>query len=336
MSSEQAHIDFDRIAKYLSNEAGEEERSLVEAWIAANSANQAEFEMIREIWQKAGAYHEPAPAAVDPLQAWDKLKRRIDDAEQIRLESDAFRRRSVFYYVVRVAAAFVLAIAVFYVFQTARDGGAVELRAEGTILKDTLPDQTGVALNAGTTLTFKKTKAERRAQLSGEAFFDVKADSLTPFIVDAGDAYVRVTGTSFNLQAYPDKDTIALSMETGSAWLIGKAVNDSLLVLAGGKAFFARSSGQMGTLEADPANDAFWLTRTLIFKRTELLQVFETLEKNYQVNIFAANPDILNCRLSARYKNATVENILEQIAAVFNLQVSSQGRDFHIMGEGCD
>lgn len=338
MSSEQKHIDYGQVVKYLSNEADAKERQRLETWIAANAGNRAEFEKIRVIWQKTGTYREAAPVEVDPLLAWNRLKRRIDDAgaAPLELEKETSRTKGLFYYIPRIAAAAALAIVVIYLFQLDRKQEVISLQAEEAIVKDTLPDQTAVALNAVTTLTFTETPTERRAGLSGEAFFDVKPDSAKPFVIDAGEALVKVVGTSFNLQAYPENDTIVLAMQTGHAWLIGKAAGDSLLVAAGGKAILSKATGRIGTLDTDPANDAFWLTRTLIFKRTDLLQVFKMLERNYQVNISVANPGILNCRLSARYSDATVENILEQIAAVFNLQISAAGREFQVTGEGCN
>lgn len=43
-------------------------------------------------------------------------------------------------------------------------------------------------------------RAERSAILEGEAYFIVKRDSLSPFMVKAGDSYIKVLGTTFNLK----------------------------------------------------------------------------------------------------------------------------------------
>lgn len=336
MGSENTHIDFEQVVKYLSNEAGETERLRVEGWIAGSESNKVEFEKIRSLWIKTGGYRQADPVQVDPLQAWEKLRNRLDGGKIVPFDQTISHRKGAAFYLVRAAAVIIFLITAVYILQLGRNQNKIVLQAENVIIRDTLPDQSVVALNAGSKVIFTVRPEARLAALTGEAFFEVKPGADKPFIVNAKNALVKVVGTSFNLQAYPEKDSIILSMATGAAWFLVTGGTDSLLVSAGSKAFYSRSSGKMGFLEAEAANDAFWLTKTLIFKRTDLSQVFDLLEKNYQVDISVANPGILNCRLSARYKDATIENILDQIAAVFNLQVSGDGNEFQIAGEGCN
>ncbi|ARA94689.1 hypothetical protein AWN76_017040 [Rhodothermaceae bacterium RA] len=69
----------------------------------------------------------------------------------------------------------------------------------------TLPDGSNVELASGTTLTYRWRWGQeaRRVSLEGEAFFDVVPDA-RPFVVEAFNATVRVTGTRFNVAAWPD------------------------------------------------------------------------------------------------------------------------------------
>lgn len=46
---------------------------------------------------------------------------------------------------------------------------------------------------------------QRLVELEGEAFFEVRKDTLKPFIVQTNRLKVRVLGTVFNLKAYPDE-----------------------------------------------------------------------------------------------------------------------------------
>ena len=79
-----------------------------------------------------------------------------------------------------------------------------------------LPDSTTVFLNAESRLRFPDRfvpGSERIVYLSGEAYFDVKRDPRSPFLVCLEHSAVKVTGTSFNVKAYPD-DTNELSQQT--------------------------------------------------------------------------------------------------------------------------
>lgn len=65
-------------------------------------------------------------------------------------------------------------------------------------------DGTRVYLYPGSRLCYpdKFGLTERRVTLDGEAYFEVSKNSHRPFIVDLDKASIRVTGTSFHLQAY--------------------------------------------------------------------------------------------------------------------------------------
>ena len=79
----------------------------------------------------------------------------------------------------------------------------VRLTQKGEKVKLILPDSSVVYLGAGSKLTwpshFVKGKL-RNIQLEGEAFFEVKHDTSSPFIVHSGQMQTRVLGTSFNVK----------------------------------------------------------------------------------------------------------------------------------------
>lgn len=73
-----------------------------------------------------------------------------------------------------------------------------------------LPDGSTVEMNSATQLRHRRAfatvpfveRAERRVNLTGEAYFDVVADG-RPFVVVTADAVVEVLGTRFNVRARP-------------------------------------------------------------------------------------------------------------------------------------
>ena len=81
----------------------------------------------------------------------------------------------------------------------------------------TLPDGSSVWLNAGSTLVYPADFGiqRRELQLTGEAFFIVKSDSLMPFNVHTTGVTVRALGTRFNVKAYPNDKTITATLEEG-------------------------------------------------------------------------------------------------------------------------
>ncbi|MEN6454532.1 MAG: FecR domain-containing protein [Prolixibacteraceae bacterium] len=71
--------------------------------------------------------------------------------------------------------------------------------------KIVLNDGTAIWLNSGSTLSYESNgNLVRRVYLTGEAFFDVKKNRATPFLVETKNFTVKVYGTQFNVRAYDD------------------------------------------------------------------------------------------------------------------------------------
>jgi len=69
-----------------------------------------------------------------------------------------------------------------------------------------LPDGSNVWLNASSSITYptRFTGNERKVEVQGEAYFEVKQQLELPFIVQLADQQITVLGTSFNVKDYPE------------------------------------------------------------------------------------------------------------------------------------
>jgi transmembrane sensor len=86
----------------------------------------------------------------------------------------------------------------------------------GSRVSFNLPDGTRGWLNSGSTLKYALNFEEsRKVELEGEAYFDVTPDKSLPFYVRTSGVQIRVLGTTFNLRAYPDDETIETTLLTG-------------------------------------------------------------------------------------------------------------------------
>ena len=86
-----------------------------------------------------------------------------------------------------------------------------------SVISDTLSDGSVVALNKNSTLSYPKsfdTKL-RQVTLKGEAFFEVKRNFEQAFIISAGESFVKVLGTSFNVKAYADSANVEVTVVSG-------------------------------------------------------------------------------------------------------------------------
>lgn len=75
-----------------------------------------------------------------------------------------------------------------------------------------LADGSSIRLNTATTLAISLSGDRRKVRMiEGEALFDVARDPHRPFIVDLGDAEVRVIGTSFNIRKRLDRTELTVT-----------------------------------------------------------------------------------------------------------------------------
>lgn len=80
-----------------------------------------------------------------------------------------------------------------------------------------LEDGTRVWLNADSKLVYPEqfAKDKREVSLVGEAYFEVKKDISKPFMVQADEMNIRVTGTSFNVSGYPTDSVVMTTLDEG-------------------------------------------------------------------------------------------------------------------------
>lgn len=153
-----------------------------------------------------------------------------------------------------------------------------------------LPDGTKVYLNANSTLVFPTVykSGQRWANVSGEAFFEVKSDKQHPFYVstisNTNKLNISVTGTKFNVSSYPDDLKSYVALFEGHV-----AVNHKKLVQG---QQFIQTTDDVQILSFNQAKVGAWLTGKFVFDDDNLSTILTALEKWYGVQFEVRNiPD---------------------------------------------
>ena len=185
------------IRAYLYNPMPEKVQRQFRSWCLREEGSHEKTEALREEWERLD------PAAVLPTdeEAYrGKLARLHGEMRPpLRLRTIPLSRRAA----AVAAAVVVLAMSVefFVVRHLTADSTTVLVTAENSKGRFTLPDGSVVWLNADSRLAYSNRfvdSEKREVRLEGEAFFDVRRDTLRPFEVTMGDLEVRVLGTRFN------------------------------------------------------------------------------------------------------------------------------------------
>ncbi len=103
-----------------------------------------------------------------------------------------------------------------------------------------LADGTKVYLNSGTVLRCDNRfgKQNRKIELIGEAYFEVKENKKLPFYIYTSDIEIKVLGTKFNVMAYPDEPQIETTVTEGTVNIRELKGGNSVIITANQKASY--------------------------------------------------------------------------------------------------
>jgi ferric-dicitrate binding protein FerR (iron transport regulator) len=193
-----------------------------------------------------------------------------------------------------------------------------------------LPDGSKIFLNRNSEFSYRGNfgKLNRDVKLTGEAFFEISADASKPFIIDAGNAKVKVIGTSFNVITKNRELAVEVFVKTGKVILSDKSGSQSLALEPGfvGK-MDAKTSGK--TINNNP-NYLAWNTGLLVYTGQKLDVVFKDLKRVYNMDIMADDPSILENPWNSPINNETQETIIRLICTSFNLSYTKDGNVYHL------
>lgn len=154
----------------------------------------------------------------------------------------------------------------------------------GGQFKVVLPDGTRVWLNAESSIRLPTVfnDRERRIEVEGEVYFEVASRPHQPFIVEAGDMAVQVTGTHFNVMAYSDEATIETTLLEGGVHVSGKGSEATLT--PGLQAVMERAGNGIKVRKADTDRVMAWKEGRFEF-RGNIRGIMRQIARWYDVDV---------------------------------------------------
>ncbi len=317
-SNSHNELNDELIARYLSKEATPDEIKLIES--SMNSADGANLLLAtKQVWDESqlALIHR----SINSMSAFEKVKCQIDKSETKKVRFNHVPWMSI-------AASLILVLsAVWYLSNQSKSIQPNSLVKMSYQLPETiqLADGSQVDINSGSTLSYPSefVGGERRVALNGEAFFSVSKVPGKKFTVETLSLEVHVLGTEFNVKAYQADQMFEVVVDLGIVEVANSGHHVKLL--AGDKALVNRETGEIVKMLNNDVNYIAWKTKEIEFDDVQMDEVIKVLENVYKINIHVTNPSIYDSRITAGFKDQSLEFVLQVICKTFNLNYALTG-----------
>ncbi len=336
MKEDQNHIDYlELISKYLSANASDAEVEQLEQWVLASPANKKQFAQLKKAWQLSRLRGNPQQIDVD--EEWRVTSEQLfRETPVISIEKAAEKtsRSRVFYLPMAAAAMALCLLALWWLLPQGQTASGLALNTLDQIAEQQLSDGSQVALNQYSSITFAPSDSIRRLDLTGDAFFEVKRDTLRPFIISASDIEVEVLGTSFYIDARKEVDDTEVVVKSGRVAV--RAKGQSIILQANETGIYRKQTGELIRQSTEDANYLAWKSDTLVFEKANLEEVVFALNRKFHARISLGNADLKTCKFTGVFDNQSLEVILQILEKSFNIKARKSGDQIIFEGKACD
>lgn len=320
------------ILDYFNGRLSPDEEAGLLAWLKESEANRSYFFQVKENLDPGKMEH--------PLleRSYAGLINRLFIGHQFRPASAGKIRklRSSF---ARVAAMLVIALlagfTVGYLVTAKPLGDSPVVWFETSVPRGEksqllLPDGSKVWMNAESVVSYPGNfmDGNRHVKLKGEAYFEVAKQNGSAFIVETHDYDIEVTGTRFNVMAYPDFHRTETTLIDGR---IGIRKGKQTIDVKPGQTVTLKEN-QFLLEKTDAAKAATWKDGIFDFDEITFEELVMRLERWYDVDMEIINPGLNKMSYSGVFKNEeTIDEVLTTLQVAIPFHYTRNGfRKFRI------
>jgi ferric-dicitrate binding protein FerR (iron transport regulator) len=336
MEEENKHID-ELIANYLTEGLDKNALDELKTWIAASAENQQYFIRQREIW--FSAVSREAASVYDKDKAFENFRNRVESQKEIQSTSRrGFSLSALWRYAAVVAIIIAVGCISYWQGEVNVKDTFADISVEaplGSKTKLYLPDGTLVWLNAGSRMTYSQGFGvdNRKVELEGEGYFEVKRNEKIPFFVKTKDLQLQVLGTKFSFRDYPEDHEVVVSLLEGKVGLNNLLREEKEAVLSPDERAVLNKANGLLTVESVTASNASQWTDGYLFFDEELLpDIAKELERSYNVKIHIANDSLKTFRFYGNFvrREQNIQEVLEALASTEKMQYKIEERNITI------
>lgn len=189
--------------------------------------------------------------------------------------------------------------------------------AHGQVQRLALVDGSVVTLDGASRITVAWHLRSRRVQLqAGQALFEVAPAIYRPFQTLAGAARITVLGTRYNVSRYGAD--VRVSVEHGKVSVRGA---DSGVALMAGQQVLVSQGRVAAPTAVDVQGIAGWTEGRLVFDRTPLGEVLDTIERHAGLRIALGDPALAQLPVTGSFDSTRMDYLLSLLPKVLPVEL---------------
>ncbi|RKR80704.1 FecR family protein [Mucilaginibacter gracilis] len=300
--------------RYIAGRATEDEVNALLQHFHVERDSEALLELIVNEMADTTGIDEATLAERQPVysRVYNRLQYLIDADERVIVPM----WRQTWFRAVAVVIVFVVAGILLVLRNNAQPDMIAVNVPMGHTLQVTLPDSSKIWLNAGSCLQYPERfiGKTRTVYLKGQAFFDVVHQAEHPFLIRTSTVAVTVLGTSFEIKAFAQEKDTRITVATGKVGLTITALNKGAVFLLPGQQVIVDNNTK-SVVQHQGINDiAAWRENRLVFDNESLDNVFQALERKYNVHIKVQSPKLLTEITSMKLNNQPLSDVLTALS----------------------
>jgi transmembrane sensor len=315
------------ITNFLSGECTSDEADFLIKWLEESHKNRLHYFNLKRIWIEG---HDSIGDQEQLEKSWKRLEESISNIEAAGLHTAKPIKFNWKKLGIAATITLLLSVTLFFVTRQYKPNdlsvSVNEINVPfGSRTNIILPDGTTVWLNSGSKLTYNSDygKENRKVSLQGEAFFNVKHNEGSNFIVKTSDIEIQDLGTEFVVKAYPDESLIETILINGKVEI---SKTDNVLdkrhytlkpkqKLTYNKISLDNNNEKIFVTQVDDPQDyAAWKDEKLIITSETLEALSLKLERFYNVKIIFQDNSVKSFKFSGTLDGLTVEEVFMAIS----------------------
>ncbi len=324
-------MDYQKVKNYLEGKADETESAQIWEWLKNEKNESRVREILGEIWSNNQIILRGKKPDFDLLlsQVHHRINRG-DTKSFIKQPKKRLSESSWYLIFSKIAAILLLPLLIFTTFlyfHQKKDAALSPIASSaftqtreiytkpGTRTKIELSDGTLVWLNDGTTFRYPEHFAlnKRQVFVDGEAYFEVKSNPDSPFIVNNPMMTTTVTGTHFNLNAYSRDGFFEATLIEGKIQLNNKRSKADLV--PGEQVQFDAITNQWHRkIDVNTSASAEWINGKLVIQNERLAVAIKKISRWYNVEMVLRGNNLNNLLITGTFENEKLDQTLKLIS----------------------